>query len=69
MWCHVRLINSQNRNTERINKQDKKIAGNLTLCLLEGGSPLDTKHFLFKNFSEDLNKKSRSTHVNSLFCK
>ena len=28
MWCHVRLINPQNRNTERINKQDKKIASN-----------------------------------------
>ena len=24
MWCHVRLINSQNRNAERINKRDKK---------------------------------------------
>ena len=23
MWCHVRLINPQNRNAERINKQDK----------------------------------------------
>ena len=29
MWCHVRLINSQNRNAERINKQDEKIAANL----------------------------------------
>ena len=29
MWCHVRLINPQNRNTERINKQDKKIAADL----------------------------------------
>ena len=29
MWCHVRLINPQNRNAERINKQDKKIAANL----------------------------------------
>ena len=28
MWCHVRLINPQNRNVERINKQDKKIAAN-----------------------------------------
>ena len=26
MWCHVRLINSQNRNAERTNKQDIKIA-------------------------------------------
>ena len=29
MWCHVRLINPQNRHVERINKQDKKIATNL----------------------------------------
>ena len=29
MWCHVELINPQNRNVERINKQDKKIAANL----------------------------------------
>ena len=29
MWCHLRLINPQNRNAERINKQDKKIAANL----------------------------------------
>ena len=30
MWCHVRLINPQNRKAERINKQDKKIAANLS---------------------------------------
>ena len=29
MWCHVRLINPQNKIAERINKQDKKIAANL----------------------------------------
>ena len=29
MWCHVRLTNPQNRNAERISKQNKKIAGNL----------------------------------------
>ena len=29
MWCHVRLTNPQNRNAERINKQDKKIVANL----------------------------------------
>ena len=29
MWCHVRLINPQNKNAERINKQDKIIAANL----------------------------------------
>ena len=30
MWCHVRLIYPQNRNAERTNKQDKKIAANLS---------------------------------------
>ena len=29
MLCHVRLINPQSRNAERINKQDKKIAASL----------------------------------------
>ena len=29
MWCHVKLLNPQNRNAGRINKQDKKIAANL----------------------------------------
>ena len=29
MSCHVRLMSSQNRNAERINKQDKKITANL----------------------------------------
>ena len=29
MWCHVRLINPQNRNAEEINKQDKKSPANL----------------------------------------
>ena len=28
-WCHVRLINPQNRNSERISKQDKQIASTL----------------------------------------
>ena len=23
MWCHIRLINPQNKNAERINKKDK----------------------------------------------
>ena len=29
MWCHIRLINPQNKNAERINKQNKKIASTL----------------------------------------
>ena len=30
LWCNVRLINPQNRNAERISKEDKKIAAKLT---------------------------------------
>ena len=29
MRCHIRLINPRNKNAERINKQDEKIAANL----------------------------------------
>ena len=28
-WCHVRFINPQSKNSDRINKQDKKIAETL----------------------------------------
>ena len=28
-WCHVRFINPQNKHSDRINKQDKKIASTL----------------------------------------
>ena len=29
MWCHIRLINPQNKNAERINKKYKEIASTL----------------------------------------
>ena len=28
-WCHVRFLNPPNKNSDRINKQDKKIASTL----------------------------------------
>ena len=28
-WCHIRFINPQSKNSDRINKQDKKIASTL----------------------------------------
>ena len=28
-WCHVRFINPQSKNSDKINKQDKKIASTL----------------------------------------
>ena len=43
MWCHVRLINSQNKNDEKINKQDKKIDANLNYSGIE--FPLDINDY------------------------
>ena len=28
-WCHIRFINPQSKNSDRINKQDKKVAETL----------------------------------------
>ena len=35
MWCHIRMLNPQNRNVERTNKEDKKIAANLNYSGIE----------------------------------
>ena len=35
MWCHIRIINPQDRNAERINKEDKKIAAKLNYSNIE----------------------------------
>ena len=43
MWCHVRMFNPQNRNAERINKQDKKIGANLNYSDIE--FPLDLNDY------------------------
>ena len=43
MRCHIRLINPQNKNAERINKQDQKIAANLSY--LDIVFPLDINHY------------------------
>ena len=43
MQCHVRLMNPQTRNAERINKQDKKIAANLNY--LDIAFPLDINDY------------------------
>ena len=34
MWFHIRLINPQNKNAERINKEDNKIASTLDYPVL-----------------------------------
>ena len=43
MWCHVRLTNPQKKNTERINKRDKKIAASLNYSDI--AFPLDINYY------------------------
>ena len=43
MWCHIRLINPQNKNADRINKQYQKIAANLNY--LDIVFPLDINDY------------------------
>ena len=35
MWYHIRLINPQNKNTERLNKKDKEIASTLDYSVID----------------------------------
>ena len=35
MWCRIRIINPQNKNAARINKQDKKIASTLDYSAID----------------------------------
>ena len=43
MWCNFRLINPTNSHPKRINKQDKRIAANLTYSDIE--FPLDINDY------------------------
>ena len=43
IWCHVRILNPQNKNTERINKQDKRTAANLNYSDID--FPLDINDY------------------------
>ena len=55
MWCHVRLINPQNRNAERINKQDKKIAANLNYSDAEFPLNISDFELIEKRFEMKIN--------------
>ena len=43
LWCHVRLINPQNKNAERKNREDKKIAAKLNYSYID--FPLDINDY------------------------
>ena len=58
MWCHIRLINPQNKNEERINKKDKKIASTLDYSGTD---------FPMKTHDYELAEERFEMHVN-VFC-
>ena len=62
-WCHVRLINLQNRNTERINKRYKKIAANLNYSDIV--FPLDISNYELITNRFEMNMNVLAMKINS----
>ena len=67
MWCHVRPINPQNRNVEKINKQDKKIAANLNYSNIV--FPLDVNDYekIEDRFQKQVNVSGYENKVYPLY--
>ena len=55
MWCHIRMLNPQNRNAERINKEDKKIAANLKYSGIEFPLNIDDYELIENRFEMNVN--------------
>ena len=53
LWSHVRLIDPQDRNAERINKEDKKIASKLNYSNSE--FPLNINDYKLIEHTFDIN--------------
>ena len=55
MWCHIRMLNPQNRNAERINKEDKKIAANLNYSGIAFPLNIDDYELIENRFEMNVN--------------
>ena len=55
MWCHIRMLNPQNRNAERTNKEDKKIAANLNYSDIEFPLNIDDYELIENRFEMNVN--------------
>ena len=55
MWCHIRLINPQHRNAERINKEDKKIAAKLNYSNIEFPLNINDYELIEDRFNMNVN--------------
>ena len=50
MGCHIRMLNPQNRNAERTNQGDKKIAANLNYSGIEFPLNIDDYELMENRF-------------------
>ena len=55
MWCHIRLINPQDRNADRINKEDKKIAAKLNYSNIEFPLNINDYELIEDRFNMNVN--------------
>ena len=55
MWCHIRIINPQDRNAERINKEDKKIAAKLNYSNIEFPLNINDYELIEDRFNMNVN--------------
>ena len=67
MRCHVRLINIQNRNAERINKQDKKIAASLNFSDIAFPLDINDQEKLQDRFQIQVNVFGYENKVDPLY--
>ena len=55
MWFHIRLINPQNKNAERINKEDNKIASTLDYRGIDFPMKIHDYNLVEERFEMDVN--------------
>ena len=67
MWCHIRIINPQDRNAERINKEDKKIAAKLNYSNIEFPLNINDYELIEDRFNMNVNVFRYENKVHPLY--
>ena len=67
MWCHIRLINPQDRNADRINKEDKKIAAKLNYSNIEFPLNINDYELIEDRFNMNVNVSRYENKVYPLY--
>ena len=67
LWCHVRLNNPHNRNAERINKEDKKIAAKLNYSNIDFPLDINDYELIEDRFNMNINVFGYDNRVYPLY--